>query len=441
MQEFASFAQLSDMAEKHFLEKCLVSQGHSCGVCLKQCPVFLESRFGFVEGEPATVMEKIVDLLRGGRPSSEVYILTYACMHTCSTVACMPACPVGLNIGGVFTAAAQRLQAAGMELPPLHYQCPGMHHYDFGHVFGDLQVRRSEAPWLTRVPAEPAPVDVVLFVSCISQGFPHLVLETVDILSRMGVNFVALGDRDLCCGIIRYTLGDIEGAQKAAEKYVSAMAKFCAKRVISVCPTCSVSGSRVLPRLFPVPFESQHVTEFLADNLDALQFTEQLDKVVTVHDSCAARATQRWDAPRKLLQAIPGITLVEMAHNQKDCICCGGLSTIMYPEGMKDLRFAVAEEARSAGADAIATICPNCQASFCPLEEVYPFEVKHTISVVAEAMGIHHEDKLKRYLLTKDPSKILAEARDCVEASELSLVEWEHLLPAHLRRLCIGRYE
>lgn len=438
MQQFTSFAQLCDMAEKDFLQKCLVSQGHSCGVCLKKCPVFLEPRFGLAQKEPVTLMEKIVDLLRGGPPSPEVYIMTYACMHGCSTATCEPACPVGLNLGGVFTAAARRLRAAGMELPPLYYQCAGMHHYDFGHVFGDLQMKQSEAPWLTKVPAQPASVDVVLFVSCIGQGFPHLVLETMDILSRMGINFVALGDRNVCCGMTRYILGDIEGAQKVAEKYVSTMAQFRAKKVVSLCPICSLCGTRILPRFFPVPFESQHVTEFLADNLDKLQFTKQLNKVVTVHDSCSQRVTKRWDAPRKLLQAIPGITLVEMEHSQKNSMCCGGLSTIMYPEGMKDRRFACAEEAKSAGADVIATVCPNCQANFCPLEEMYPFEVKHTVSAVAEAMGIHHEDKLKKYLLTKDVNKVLAEARDYVEASDLSLVEWEHLLPAHLKRLCIG---
>ena len=53
-------------------------------------------------------------------------------------------------------------------------------------------------------------------------------------------------------------------------------------------------------------------------------------------------------------------------------------------------------------------------------------------------MGIHHEDKLKKYLLTGDPDKVLDEARDYVEASDLSLFEFKHVLVAGLWSLVTG---
>lgn len=89
----------------------------------------------------------------------------------------------------------------------------------------------------------------------------------------------------------------------------------------------------------------------------------------------------------------------------------------------------------------MATVCPGCQTVFCSLEDQYPFEVKHTISLVAEAMGIYHEDKLKKFLFTKDTNKVLAEAKDYVESSDLSLMEFQSVLPACLDRLYIGQRE
>ncbi len=421
------------MVAKHFVDECIL-----CGECLKGCPVFLEPRFELVNKGPETVIEKVIDLLKGGPPSKEVYKLVYGCTKGCSHV-CKSACPNGLALQSALVSAGHRLQAADEGLPPSAYQHMFNHHYSFGRVFGDLQIKESEAPWLKEVPSEPDAVDVVLFTSCAGQGFPHLVLDAIDILRRMKVNFTTVGARDLCCGCTTLTHSMPEVTARVSEKYITTMAKFGAKKVVSLCPGCAIFGNSFLPTFFSVPFESFLFTDFLADNLDKLPFTQPLNKVITMHDACTqGQLFGRWDVPRKLIKAIPGVTLVEMEHNMENTICCGYITNSNFPGAMDDRYYARLNEAQAVSAEVLTTTCLACQLAFCPRETQYPFECKHTITLVAEAMGIKHEDKLKKYLIIGDPDKVLDEARDYVEASDLSLSEFNHVLPSYFERMCVS---
>lgn len=421
-----------DAGVKHFVDECIL-----CGKCVEGCPVFLEPKFELVNKGPEAAIEKVIDLLKGGQPSKEAYKLVYGCMN-CSHV-CKLACPKGLDLRSALISAGHRLQEAGEGLPPLAYQHALGHRYGFGQVFGDLQIKKNEVPWLKEAPPTPEAVDVVLFISCTAQGMPHLALEAMDILKKMGVNFAAIGARDLCCGGITLSHGTPEELSRVSEHYITTMAKFGAKKVVSLCPGCALLGSAFLPAFFSVPFESMHITDFLADNLDKLPFTQPLNKVVTIHDACAQRQLGRWEVPRKLLRAIPGVTLVEMEHNRENNLCCGAVANLNFPGSMDARYYARLNEAQAVGADVLTSICTGCQLVFCPLETQYPFEIKHAISLVAEAMGIHHEDKLKKYLLMGDPDKVLDEAREYVEASDLSLFEFQQVLPDYFKAFCVSR--
>ena len=173
------------------------------------------------------------------------------------------------------------------------------------------------------------------------------------------------------------------------------------------------------------------------ENLDRIPFSRRVDKVVTLHDSCTVARLGVFDVPRKLLQAVPGLTMVEMQHNRGDALCCGGVGNIARPGLTEGRRHAPMDEAKAVGADIMATICTGCQESFAPLEDQYPFEVRSYISLVAEAVGVHYEDKFKKYVRYGNANKILAEARDCISASEFSPDEMQHVLPEYLNRFCL----
>jgi Fe-S oxidoreductase len=71
---------------------------------------------------------------------------------------------------------------------------------------------------------------------------------------------------------------------------------------------------------------------------------------------------QVFETPRKLLQAVGGLKLVEMAMNRNDSLCCGGGGGRMFAEVEEEPRLSRTriDHAKEAGADVLATACPWC---------------------------------------------------------------------------------
>lgn len=87
------------------------------------------------------------------------------------------------------------------------------------------------------------------------------------------------------------------------------------------------------------------------------------DRVHTFHDPCyLGRHNGIYDAPRAVLESIPGLRTVEMKNSHSRSFCCGGGSLYLFYEGesesrMSELRLQMAEEA---GANVVVTTCPFC---------------------------------------------------------------------------------
>jgi Fe-S oxidoreductase len=73
-----------------------------------------------------------------------------------------------------------------------------------------------------------------------------------------------------------------------------------------------------------------------------------------------------YEAPRNLLQAIPGVELVEMERNKEAAWCCGagGGAREAYPKFSEWTATERIEEAESTGADALVSACPWCERNF-----------------------------------------------------------------------------
>ena len=162
----------------------------------------------------------------------------------------------------------------------------------------------------------------------------------------------------------------------------------------------------------------------------------KVDRTVTLHDSCQVARIGASELPRQLLQAIPGLTLVEMAHNRADALCCGGYTNTIHPEISEAMRRVPMDEARSTGAGVMATMCGRCHQSFAPFEAEYPFEVQSFTTLLAEAIGVRHEDRFKRLFQSASIPRILAESSENAAANGLTPEEVAQVLPDYVARFC-----
>ncbi len=110
---------------------------------------------------------------------------------------------------------------------------------------------------------------------------------------------------------------------------------------------------------------SEHYTE-LFDRLitnGRLKPTLEVAATVTYHDPCyLGRHNGIYEAPRRVLQSIPGLALIEMASNKESSLCCGGGGGGAWGDAPRGLRLGElrVKEALSTGAEVIATACPYC---------------------------------------------------------------------------------
>jgi Fe-S oxidoreductase len=145
----------------------------------------------------------------------------------------------------------------------------------------------------------------------------------------------------------------------------------------------------------PANWRPLHYTEYLAELLDTgrLTFERPLDLRLTYHDPCyRGRRNGVYDAPRRILQAIPGVELVEMAESRDEALCCGGGGGRMWQETAADQRFGNVRvrQARATAADVLATSCPHCVACLedaAKTSDGAPLGVLDVAEIVASALG------------------------------------------------------
>ena len=91
------------------------------------------------------------------------------------------------------------------------------------------------------------------------------------------------------------------------------------------------------------------------------------DRTFVFHDPCyLGRHNEIYDAPRRVLDAIPGLRRVEMEASRHKSFCCGGGSLYLFHEGECDRRMGEVrlDMAEAAGADVVITACPFCLINF-----------------------------------------------------------------------------
>ncbi|MBW2709323.1 MAG: (Fe-S)-binding protein [Deltaproteobacteria bacterium] len=298
-------------------------------------------------------------------------------------------------------------------------------------ILSGIQMKPSDARWLEEAPPDPEKKEVVFFMGCTALAVPDKSFALIDILERIGVDFAALIGGKLCCGVCDMFAGRLKEANSLAKDLIKNIKAFSPEKCVVTCPTCYDMLKNVIPQYVSFDFEVQFISTFLSDNLDRLKFTTPLNKKVTLHDPCPLSRGFKDDMSlRKVIKALPGVDMVEMEHNQQESLCCGSLAGFTYPEYAGKLAQALMEEGKAAKVDFMINACMFCHVSLSAFGNRYPFELTVFTSLVNMAQGgKNYEDKLKKYWGYNDLDKILEDAKECIEASNLDLDLLKQLLP------------
>ena len=195
---------------------------------------------------------------------------------------------------------------------------------------------------------------------------PEIFKATVEVLKAIGLDIASLGEQEKCCGFIPGHDGRTRLFEEKAVQNIKALKKAGAKRVIVTCAHCYKAFKIDYPLIVgKLPFEVVHFAELLARLIDEkkIEFTSQIEKTITYHDPCfLGRHGNVYDEPRKVLESIPGINLVEMERNRRWSYCCGAgakITSSCYPEFSAAITRERLLEGQKA-AEVIVTACTSC---------------------------------------------------------------------------------
>ena len=215
--------------------------------------------------------------------------------------------------------------------------------------------------------AEAENPELLFWVGCVGSFDARnqkVATSMVKILQASGIRFGILGNEEGCCGDPARRIGNEYLFQNTAEANIEIMKGCGVKKILTICPHCFHTLKNEYPQ-FGGEFQVIHHTQFLTELISTgkLKLTKPINKVITYHDSCyLGRANQIYDPPRKILESIPGLKLIEMEQHRQKSFCCGAGGGRMWMEEHIGTRINQmrTDQAIEVKADLIGTACPYC---------------------------------------------------------------------------------
>jgi len=192
--------------------------------------------------------------------------------------------------------------------------------------------------------------------------------STVRVLARNGCEVFT--PQVTCCGMPHLGYGELEVARELARQNIATFEGQELEAIVTDCASCGATLREYRDLLAGDPDCAEQAAVFSAQVRDVSAYLDEIGlelpkgKVelrVTYHDPChLVRGQGVAGQPRRLLKAIPGLELVEMAEADW---CCGnaGSHAITDPQGSGEILDRKMAQVAATGAEVVASGCPGCQ--------------------------------------------------------------------------------
>ncbi|MBD2716905.1 (Fe-S)-binding protein [Microvirga sp. STR05] len=215
------------------------------------------------------------------------------------------------------------------------------------------------------------PTAVDIFIPCfVDQLFPNTAMNMVKVLEAVGCE-VHYNNKQTCCGQPAYNAGYKAESREVACKFLDDFPNEPSRYIVSPSASCVGMVRNSYAELFDgSPEQGRYhgtqrrifeMTEFLVDVLGVKSIPQaRLSGTYTYHDSCSAlRECGIKEAPRRLLDAVPGLERLEMAENET---CCGfgGTFAVKFEAISVAMAEQKVEHALATGANYIISTDTSC---------------------------------------------------------------------------------
>jgi len=399
----SAYAERLEALAEQAADRCI-----GCGKCFEVCPTARE--IGLDAGLAKEAVGELVALTRGrGAAGENLGLWLDACD---GSGRCIEACPEGINVRQWIAVARLKSLESKRELEVSAQAAAGR----FRHMAQAVRLLASmqlPSETLKRIlaPAERRTAEVLFYTGCNVLRTPHIVLNVMDILDGLEIDFDVVGGTAHCCGVYQFQEADLPTYERMGHRTFQRFGQSGAAKVLTWCPTCTKNFDELEKDVEPPSFDLGHISEFLAANIDALKarFIDQPGRRVVIHEHLGIGATV--ESVRKLLSAVPNLEVVDLPQDSGFSYACGGTAA-KYKDREKAIHRALAEGAVAAGADTIVTMYHSCHRALSGAEAAYPLRVVNFTDVIAEALGRGgHPDYYRLYKVGGSMDEAVSAAR------------------------------
>jgi glycolate oxidase iron-sulfur subunit len=407
---------------KELIDKCV-----HCGFCLPVCPTY--ALWGEEMDSPRGRIYLMKMALEGTAEMNDKWVGHFDTCLGC--VACMPACPSGVEYGKLIEATRAQIERnyrrptfeklhrqllfqtftkperlKFLRWPLLAYQKTGLQ--AALRTIGLFKLLPKSLGMMDALLPEATATEAVAYVTpaqgqkrkrvglllgCVQRTFfSHVNAATARVLAAEGCEVVAPPEQP-CCGALFVHAGEEERAQDLARRTIDAFEQASVETIVVNAAGCGSNvkeyghllrdDSVYAERAKQLAAKCEDITEVLS-KLSPRAERKPLPVRIAFHDSCHLQHAQGVRVqPRSLLAQIPGAQLLDIPESP---LCCGsaGIYNLVQPDAAQELGDRKARLIAPLQADVVATGNPGCllqlQSSLARANQRIP--VVHTIQLL-----------------------------------------------------------
>ena len=238
--------------------------------------------------------------------------------------------------------------------------------YGFGSVEKKDWTKKLVDKGLCEYADADSEYDYIYWIGCVISHDPQLRSSSeslLKILKKLGKRVAILEDEQ-CCGDPARRIGDELMFVEVAKTNHEELSRYKFGKMLTSCPHCFNSFRFGYPQ-YNFGQKIEHYTTLLDELLRETELDLQINgkQTVTYHDPCfLGRWNNIYDAPRKIIESINGVSLTEMRRTHEKSFCCGGGGGHMFfeiEEGDRISKLRM-DESHDTGAEILLVACPYC---------------------------------------------------------------------------------